>query len=137
MIKAVFLDIDGTLIDGSDGPFPDDIKEIMTARKAGHKFFLATGRSLASLPPLLRAADWIDGVVAGCGATVTLGGDMLYRSAVPRDLLPEICKLYFNNGKWCVFEGETGVFGIGSYLLFDYGEPPVRISGADDFSLKY
>jgi hydroxymethylpyrimidine pyrophosphatase-like HAD family hydrolase len=137
MIKAIFLDIDGTLIDGADGPFPEDLEQIEAARNAGHKVFLSTGRSIASLPPLLRVAPWVSGIVAGCGATVTLHGNTLYRSAVPRELLPRICDLYFNNGKWCVFEGETAVFGIGRYLIFDYGKPPVQIRGADDFELKY
>jgi hydroxymethylpyrimidine pyrophosphatase-like HAD family hydrolase len=137
MIKAVFLDIDGTLIDGTDGPFPDDIEQIKAARSAGHKVFLSTGRSIASLPPPLRSVDWVDGVVAGCGATVTLRGNTLYRGSVPPDLLPEICKLYFKNGKWCVFEGETGIFGIGRYFIFDYGETPLPIGSVDDFPLKY
>jgi hydroxymethylpyrimidine pyrophosphatase-like HAD family hydrolase len=137
MIKAIFLDIDGTLIDGIDGPFSEDIEQIEAAHRAGHKVFLSTGRSLAALPPLLRAATWVDGVIAGCGAAVTLHGNMIYRSAVPRELLPKICRLYFENGKWCVFEGETGVFGIGRYLAFDYGEPPVHIYGVDDFEIKY
>jgi hydroxymethylpyrimidine pyrophosphatase-like HAD family hydrolase len=137
MIKAIFLDIDGTLIDGVDGPFPEDIEQIEAARESGCKVFLSTGRSLAALPPLLSSATWVDGVIAGCGAAVMLHGNMIYRSAVPRELLPKICRLYFDNGKWCVFEGETGVFGIGRYLIFDYGEPPIHICGVDDFELKY
>jgi hydroxymethylpyrimidine pyrophosphatase-like HAD family hydrolase len=137
MMKAIFLDIDGTLIDGVDGPFQEDVEQIEAACGYGHKVFLSTGRSLAALPPLIRAAPWASGIVAGCGATVTLHGKMLYHSAVPRELLPKICRLYFDNGKWCVFEGETGIFGIGRYLIFDYGEPPVQIRRADDFELKY
>ncbi|MDR2802801.1 MAG: HAD hydrolase family protein [Treponema sp.] len=136
-MKAVFLDIDGTLIEGETGPFPDDIVHIEAAHKAGHKIFLSTGRSLASLPIALRNVTWVDGIVAGCGATVTLYGKMIYRKFVPTELLPEICKLYFSNGKWCVFEGETGVFALGPYLIFDYGDPPVRILNVDDFQKKY
>ncbi|MDR1470701.1 MAG: Cof-type HAD-IIB family hydrolase [Spirochaetaceae bacterium] len=137
MIQVIFLDIDGTLIDGADGPFPEDIAAIEAARDAGRAVFLSTGRSIASLPPALRDAPWVDGVIAGCGATVCFQGKMIYRKSVPPDLLPAICGLYLRNGKWCVFEGETNVFAMGRCPLFDYGEQPVLIGGADDFPRKY
>jgi hydroxymethylpyrimidine pyrophosphatase-like HAD family hydrolase len=137
MIKAVFLDIDGTLIDGIAGPFPDDIAQIEAAHNVGHRIFLSTGRSIASVPPTLRDAPWIDGVIAGCGTTVTLHGEMIYRKFVPPELLPRICALFFDNNKWCVFEGETGIFAIGDCPLFDYSEPPIRIYRPDDFLRKY
>jgi hydroxymethylpyrimidine pyrophosphatase-like HAD family hydrolase len=99
--------------------------------------FLSTGRSIASLPPALRDAPWVDGVIAGCGATVRFRGKTLYRKSVPPDVLPGRCALYLRSGKWCVFEGETTVFALGHCPLFDYGEPPVPICGADDFPRKY
>ncbi|MDR2398404.1 MAG: Cof-type HAD-IIB family hydrolase [Spirochaetaceae bacterium] len=136
-MKAIFLDIDGTLIDGEAGPFPEDLQQIEAAHKAGHKIFLSTGRSMASLPLALKAVPWLDGMVAGCGATVVLSGQILYRKAVPTELLPKICQLYLDNRKWCVFEGETGVFALGPPLLFDYGEPPVRLHHPEDFQKKY
>ncbi|MDR2343734.1 MAG: Cof-type HAD-IIB family hydrolase [Spirochaetaceae bacterium] len=136
-IKAVFLDIDGTLIDGATGPFPDDIALIEAVHEAGHKVFLATGRSLAALPPVLKNARWVDGVIAGCGATVSLYGNIIYRKFVAPELLPEISGLYLKNGKWCVFEGETGIFALGSYLIFDYGEPVYMIGDPGDFRRKY
>jgi Cof subfamily protein (haloacid dehalogenase superfamily) len=137
MVKAVFLDIDGTLLDGPAGPFPDDIAQIEAARKAGHKIILATGRSTASLPPALRDAPWVDGVIAGCGATVSLHGKSLHRTFVPAQALPKICELYLKNGKWCAFEGETRVFALGNSLLFEYGDPPAVIASPDDFARKY
>jgi Cof subfamily protein (haloacid dehalogenase superfamily) len=136
-MKALFLDIDGTLIDGGDGPFPDDIAAIDAARKAGHKVFLATGRSMGSLTPALREAPWVDGVIAGCGTTVTLAGKVLYRNSIPRALLSEICEMYLKSGKWCVFEGEAKVFAIGRCPLFDYGEEPVAIGTKDFFDHNF
>jgi Cof subfamily protein (haloacid dehalogenase superfamily) len=135
--KAIFLDIDGTLIDGTDGPFPDDVARLEAAHDAGHRIFLSTGRSAAALPTVLRAAPWVDGFVAGCGAMVSLYGDIIFRSFVPPEMLPRICKLYLKNGKWCVFEGETGIFALGQCPIFDYNEPPVFISGEDDFPRRY
>jgi hydroxymethylpyrimidine pyrophosphatase-like HAD family hydrolase len=86
---------------------------------------------------VLRAAPWVDGFIAGCGAMVSLCGDIIFRRFVPPEMLPRICNLYLKNGKWCVFEGETGIFAQGQCLLFDYGKPPVVISGADDFPRRY
>jgi hydroxymethylpyrimidine pyrophosphatase-like HAD family hydrolase len=137
MTRAIFLDIDGTLVNGGEGPFPDDLARVEAAHDAGNKIFLATGRSIACVPFVLRNAPWLDGIIAGCGATVTLHGKMIYRKMVPPDLLPRICKLYFTNGKWCVFEGETNVFAVGHCPLFDYGDPPILIESADDFPKKY
>jgi Cof subfamily protein (haloacid dehalogenase superfamily) len=137
MIQAIFLDIDGTLIDRAKGPFPEDIAAIKAAQDTGCAVFLSTGRSIASLPPALRNAPWVDGVIAGCGATVCLRGTMIYRKSVPPDVLPGICGLYLRNGKWCVFEGETTVFALGHCPLFDYGEQPVLINATDDFPRKY
>jgi hydroxymethylpyrimidine pyrophosphatase-like HAD family hydrolase len=62
---------------------------------------------------------------------------MIYRKFVPPDLLPGICALFLGNGKWCIFEGETGVFAMGNCPLFNYGNPPVRIDRVDDFPRKY
>ena len=135
--RAIFLDIDGTLIDGAGGPFPGDVALLEAAREAGNEIFLSTGRSLAALPPPLKNARWVDGVIAGCGATVTLYGSIIYRKFVPPELLPEICKLYLKNGKWCVFEGETGVFALGRCTLFDYGDTRRPIVSADDFQREY
>jgi hydroxymethylpyrimidine pyrophosphatase-like HAD family hydrolase len=137
MPKAVFLDIDGTLIDGAAGPFPEDMAQIKAAHSGGHAFFLSTGRSLANLPSLLRSAPWVDGVIAGCGTTIVIKGTVRYRSFVPPALLSPICQLYRRSGKWCVFEGETGIFALGHCPLFEYGAPPVYINGTDDFPGKY
>jgi hydroxymethylpyrimidine pyrophosphatase-like HAD family hydrolase len=132
-MKAFFLDIDGTLVNGGRGPFPPDITAIVEARKAGHKVFLCTGRSLGSIQPALRNAPWIDGIVAGCGATVMLKDTVIHRSSIPSALLPLICDIYLKNGKWCVFEGETGVFMIRRCPLFDYGRVPIPINEKDFF----
>jgi HAD superfamily hydrolase (TIGR01484 family) len=122
-IKALFLDIDGTLISGGAGPFEDDIEQIEKARRRGHKVFLNTGRSLAFIPRMIREASFFDGIVAGGGAHVILEGETVYHKWIPPDLLSEVAGLYLANGKWCLLEGETENLIIngenGSY-------PPVR-----------
>jgi HAD superfamily hydrolase (TIGR01484 family) len=129
-VRAIFLDIDGTIIGRGGGPFAEDIAAIGEARKAGHKVFLNTGRSLANIPPDLAGAPWLDGIVAGGGAHVLIGGETLYHKWVDADTLRAVSAWYLESGKWIVFEGETGLYGI--------NRDDFRIvSRPDDFLTRY
>lgn len=65
--RAIFLDIDGTLIPfGAETPCEQDRTALLRARAAGHKVLINTGRSSGFLPPVLRTADYLDG--ASCAA---------------------------------------------------------------------
>jgi Cof subfamily protein (haloacid dehalogenase superfamily) len=131
-IKALFLDIDGTLISGGTGPFQDDIEQIEKARRRGHKVFLNTGRSLAFIPRMIREASFFDGIVAGGGAHVLLGGETIYHKWIPQDLLSEVAALYLKNGKWCLLEGEAE-----NLIINEKDGPYPRVLHRDDFSGKY
>jgi Cof subfamily protein (haloacid dehalogenase superfamily) len=131
-IKALFLDIDGTLISGGTGPFQDDTEQIEKARRRGHRVFLNTGRSLAFIPRTIREASFFDGIVAGGGAHVLLGGETIYHKWIPPDLLSEVAALYLKNGKWCLLEGETE-----NLIINEKDGPYPRVLRRDDFSGKY
>jgi hydroxymethylpyrimidine pyrophosphatase-like HAD family hydrolase len=113
--KALFLDIDGTLIWRDKGPFIQDIAQIQEARKQGHRIFLNTGRSWANIPPVFLHAPYVDGMITGSGAHVLLNGKTMYHTWIPEETLTQVCDLYTNNQKWCVFEGETDIYGINRY----------------------
>ena len=67
--KAVFLDIDGTLV-GFDGRMPESAKKALEqARRNGHKMFICTGRPYGMVDPWLLGLGF-DGVVASAGAYV-------------------------------------------------------------------
>jgi HAD superfamily hydrolase (TIGR01484 family) len=129
--KAIFLDIDGTIIIRGEGPFADDLAAIGEAREAGHRILLNTGRSLANIPPDLAGAPWLDGIVAGGGAHVVISGETWYHKWVDTGVLCAISAWYLERDKWIVFEGETGIYGINQ----DYGFQIV--SGPDDFRTRY
>lgn len=129
--KAIFLDIDGTLIGKGDRPSQYDIDQLVAARKRGHMFFLNTGRSYGFLPQSLRTADYIDGVIAGGGAHVVLHGKTVYHRTIPEDILCEVSALYLRLGKWCQFEGETD-----NYRVIDDGKLK-PITSPDDFRGRY
>lgn len=134
--KAVFLDIDGTLITRSEGPFDEDLREIEKARNRGHRIFLNTGRSFANIASVFRGAPWVDGIVAGAGTHVLLadkngGFKTIYHTWIPQELLPLICELYLRIGKWCFFEGETELYEI----IREQGNQMIRKE--DDFVTRF
>ncbi|GHT83092.1 haloacid dehalogenase [Spirochaetia bacterium] len=135
--KAIFLDIDETLVIEGKGPFPEDIAAIEEAHRRGHKLFLSTGRGLAHIPAVLRQAPWLDGIVAGAGAQVLIGDKTIYNKWVPREILPEICALYLRLDKFCVFEGVSGVYGINLPGFYLNNEAFFCIQREDDFCTRY
>ena len=113
--KAIFLDIDGTLILNNEGPFDEDIEQIKIAKEYGHCFFLNTGRALSNIPAVLKEAAYIDGMIMGSGTHVRLKGKTIYHKWINEKILVAVCRYYLNNRKWCVFEGEKDLYGINKF----------------------
>jgi Cof subfamily protein (haloacid dehalogenase superfamily) len=138
-VKAVFLDIDDTLISmDKGGPFDDDVEAIEKARRNGTRFFLCTGRSFGQIQQVLLDASWKDGIVAGAGAHVILGDKTLYHNWIPIPVLCEVSSLFLGTEKRCSFRGDecsyvinrdSGRISIGGQKIF--------ITQADDFEQKY
>jgi len=135
--KAIFLDIDGTLILNDEGPFNEDIEQIKIAKEHGHYFFLNTGRAFSNIPTVLKEASYIDGMIMGNGTHVQLKGKTLYHKWIDEKILISICKYYLNNKKWCVFEGETGIYGINKFDPTLFVGEVTSINDENDFSNKY
>ena len=135
--KAIFLDIDGTLIFNNEGPFDEDIEQIKIAKGYGHLFFLNTGRAFSNIPAILKEAVYIDGMIMGSGTHVRLEGKTIYHKWINKKTLVAVCRYYLNNKKWCVFEGEKGLYGINKFdpALF-FGEV-TPINEENDFYSKY
>jgi Cof subfamily protein (haloacid dehalogenase superfamily) len=135
--KAIFLDIDGTLINRDKGPFVEDIEQMIEAQKQGHHIFLSTGRSLGNIPQTFLNAHYIEGIIAGSGAHILVKGEAVHRERVPEELLLTICDYYLNNSKWCGFEGETSLYGIHQCDRGLLSGNLLVITGKDDFTNKY
>lgn len=87
--KAVFIDIDGTLVD-HNGVIPASARSaIAAARARGHAVLLASGRSVPELWDDLMAIGF-DGVIGGAGAYVEVGGTVLADDAFAPDLLRRV-----------------------------------------------
>ncbi|WP_454130400.1 Cof-type HAD-IIB family hydrolase [Microbacterium aurum] len=74
--RAIFLDVDGTLMqDGHDVP-PSAVDAIRAARARGHLVFLSTGRGIAEI----QGALWdlgFDGAVSNGGAFAAVGDEIV------------------------------------------------------------
>jgi Cof subfamily protein (haloacid dehalogenase superfamily) len=135
--KAIFLDIDGTLILNDEGHFDEDIEQIKIAKEYGHHFFLNTGRAFSNIPAILKEAAYIDGMIMGSGTHVQLKGKTIYHKWIVEKILKSVCRYYLNNKKWCVFEGETDIYGINKFDPTLFVGKVTLISDENDFSNKY
>ena len=76
--KALFFDIDGTLLSEKTGLVPDSAKQaIKEARKRGHLVFINTGRVYPHTRDI-RSEIETDGCLCGCGTYVIAEGRVLY-----------------------------------------------------------
>jgi hydroxymethylpyrimidine pyrophosphatase-like HAD family hydrolase len=148
MPKAVFFDIDGTLINGPKGPFAGDLEAIEAAVKEGHRVFLNTGRSFGNIPLAVLEVPFWSGVAAAGGTQVLLaepaeplsGGrryTTIYRRTIPGDLLQAITARFLQGSQGLVFEGEEGCFAVNSPDPSLTVREPHRVEAPGDFSGPY
>ena len=84
--KAIFLDIDGTLLNHK-GEIPQSARQAITkARANGHAIFICTGRSKAEIPPEVLALE-LDGIIGAAGGYIELKGKVIFEVYIPKDQL--------------------------------------------------
>lgn len=109
MRKAVFFDIDGTLLDCINGltDISPRVKESIKRLQAnGNYVFIATGRPYAFLSePLLNFG--FDGFVLTNGAQVIINNKMIYKEPLDRDFVKEIVKNFDKLHIQYILQGET------------------------------
>ena len=82
-MKALFFDIDGTLLSEKTRQIPESAKEAhKEARRRGHLVFINTGRVYCHLSQI-RSEVEADGFLCGCGTCVVVQDQILYRHAIP------------------------------------------------------
>ena len=95
MTRALFFDIDGTLIDGKHGVrivYPDTLRELERVHRLGNRLFLATGRPRPMLDPGLLALP-CDGYVMANGGHVEIEGETIYRELMGFEAARAACDL--------------------------------------------
>ena len=98
MTKALFFDIDGTLVSFETHAIPASTIEALTiAHEKGIKIFIATGRPKAIINNLADIQDrgLIDGYITMNGAYCFVGDEVIYKSAIPAGevrALAQVCE---------------------------------------------
>lgn len=108
--RAVFLDVDGTLVN-DNGQVPDSARRAVRAARAnGHLVFLCTGRSLAELWPEILDIGF-DGMVAGAGAYVEAGGAVLVHHYLSAPEIQHVMDFFDPLGVDYYFQANDGIYG--------------------------
>lgn len=87
MTKALFFDIDGTLVSFNSHRIPQStIEALIAAHANGHKLFIATGRPKVIINniPELQELGIIDGYITMNGAYCFIGDQVIYKEAIPK-----------------------------------------------------
>ncbi|WP_062388411.1 HAD-IIB family hydrolase [Demequina iriomotensis] len=101
--RAIFLDVDGTY--AHHGVVPEEHERaVRAARAAGHLVLLCTGRPVSLLPERITAAGF-DGYVAGAGAYVVLGDEVLLDTRFPATLATRAIAALDHAGALFLLEG--------------------------------
>ena len=73
-MSALFFDIDGTILSEITHKIPESALEALRkAQENGHKTFINTGRTICSVPPMIKRISF-DGFLCGCGTHLIYGG---------------------------------------------------------------
>lgn len=136
---AVFLDIDGTLME--HGPYNNlrggeipagNVEAITRARQAGHKVIINTGRGFFCLPDCVHTQCAFDGFVTGLGAHVSLDGKTVHNNPIKNSDIPELISFMEKNKKACRFQTSVGAFVYDNNNVQEYSDFWHRIMSAEE-----
>ncbi|AUW96272.1 Cof-type HAD-IIB family hydrolase [Streptococcus pluranimalium] len=109
MVKIIFLDVDGTLVD-YDNRIPESaVKAIRLARDKGHKVYVCTGRSRAEMQPEIWDIG-IDGMIGGNGSYVEDNGEVVMHQLISKDDAKHIVDWLHSRGLEFYLESNNGLF---------------------------
>ncbi|VYU12482.1 Cof-type HAD-IIB family hydrolase [Clostridium tertium] len=123
-MKYLASDLDGTLLNEEHGISEENIKGIIEFKKAGNKFIISTGRSLASIYDLFSDYPEIEyDYIVACNGAIVLDKDknIIHSKSVRNDIAEDIFKEFIDNEDVCVhFESE------GEHYLVDSNIPDLE-----------
>lgn len=116
--KALFFDIDGTLLSEVSGTVPESaVLALKLARAKGHLVFLNTGRTYCLIGPIKEMVE-VDGYCCGCGTRIIASEQVLFSVTIPhergvqmkRDILHYGMDAILEGTESCYFRKETSRF---------------------------
>ncbi len=137
MIRIIYLDIDGTLRDEAQGVTAATVRALEQCRAGGLYIVLCTGRNPASIQADIRRLA-VDGVIAGGGCYIRLGGRELYRRTFPRQTAADALEAAARLGLGLSVEAERRIFmnkGAAQYYRAEFDR---KLAGraAPDLALR-
>ncbi len=108
--RAVFLDVDGTLVNDRGLVPPSARDAVVAARANGHQVFLCTGRSTAELWDDILGIGF-DGVIAAAGGYVEHEGEVLLHRSVDVEHLRHAVEFFDRHGVEYYLEANSGLYG--------------------------
>lgn len=112
MIKALFFDIDGTLVSFRTHTIPHSTIQALEAAKAdGVRLFIATGRPTVIINNLhpLQERGLIDGYVTMNGSYCFVGSEVIYKHAIPAAEVQTIMGYCDRRNIACIVVGEHDI----------------------------
>jgi Cof subfamily protein (haloacid dehalogenase superfamily) len=105
-MKALFFDIDGTLVSFNTHAIPEStIEALSRARANGHKIFIATGRPKTIINNLgaIQEPNLIDGYVTMNGAYCYVGNEIIHKSPILPEEVNAVARFCRDGHYPCVF----------------------------------
>lgn len=119
MRKAVFLDIDGTILDCFNGVFdikPKVKEAIKKLQKEGHYVFIATGRPYAFITENILNFGF-DGFVLANGAQIIINNETVYADFIEKSYIKSFVDYFEEHNIQYILEGQKY-----SYLKNEFKE---------------
>lgn len=136
MPYAAFFDLDGTLAVRNQPPLEVDVEAMRAFRARGNYLFLCTGRSTGYLYPAILGIGF-DGIIAGAGAYVSHGDNVLFRTWVEEDVLTPIQRAFENAPSTLIMETEHCMVQLASPQAKKLIPAYPRIYTVDDWRRQY
>lgn len=130
-IKAVFFDIDGTLVSLKTHRVPESTKRALAVlRKNGVKVFISSGRPMMSIDNL--EGETFDGYITVNGGICYYEGEVIHRFPIPKDNVESWCRYTRANPVDCCMITEKYLYmnnisqaALDFFDLLNFQTPPV------------
>ncbi len=108
--KALFFDIDGTLLTDSTKELPSSAAAaIRKARAAGHVVFINSGRTRCLMQEVEQVIE-MDGYLCGCGTYIEIGGRVALHHQIAKRRRLELQRAILHHRLEGILEGVTGCY---------------------------